>query len=192
MNQKQLEYQTQFWGDCINTYKEEEKHFVYGKLMGLQQSGDRFIIPNIRILDIGGGPVSLLLKCEGLSKGRVLDPIDFPDWTKDRYKSRGIDVTVGTGEDHVFEGYDEVWIYNTLGFVDDPKKLVENAFKSANTVRVFEWITLDKDKVRNQFSEDELNELFAITESDNGRVVDLKQKGCFGTVYYGVFKGLGK
>jgi len=192
MNQKQLEYQTQFWGDCINTYKEEEKHFVYGKLMGLQQSGDRFIIPNIRILDIGGGPVSLLLKCEGLSKGRVLDPIDFPDWTKDRYKSRGIDVTVGTGEDHVFEGYDEVWIYNTLGFVDDPSKLVENAFKSANTVRVFEWITLDKDKVRNQFSEDELNELFAITESDNGRVVDLKQKGCHGTAYYGVFKGLGK
>ena len=192
MNAKQLEYQTQYYGDCNNTFREEEKHFVYGKLMGLQQSGDRFILPNIRVLDIGGGPVSLLLKCDGLTKGRILDPIDFPDWTKDRYKSRGIDVTVGNGEDHVFEGYDEVWIYNMLGLVDDPNKLVENAFKSANTVRVFEWITLEKDRIRKQFTEDELNVLFAVTESDNGKIVELKQKGCFGTAYYGVFKGIRK
>ena len=192
MNAKQLEYLTQYYGNCNNTYKEEEKHYLYGKLMGLQLSGDRFILPNVRVLDIGGGPVSLLLKCEGLTKGRVLDPIDFPDWTKDRYKSCGIDVTIGIGEDHVFEGYDEVWIYNMLGFVDDPETLVENAFKSANKVRVFEWIEQDKDRLRKKFTEEYLNELFAVTEEENGKVVELKQKGCYGTAYYGVFEGIKK
>ena len=192
MNAKQLEYLTQYYGNCNNTYKEEEKHYLYGKLMGLQLSGDRFILPNVRVLDIGGGPVSLLLKCEGLTKGRVLDPIDFPDWTKDRYKSCGIDVTIGIGEDHVFEGYDEVWIYNMLGFVDDPETLVENAFKSANKVRVFEWIEQDKDRLRKKFTEEYLNELFAVPEEENGKVVELKQKGCYGTAYYGVFEGIKK
>lgn len=188
MNEQQLEHQTQFWGDCNNTFKEEEKHFVYGKLMGLKQQGDRFILPGIRVLDIGGGPVSLLLKCEGLVKGRVVDPIDFPDWTKDRYKTHGIDVTVGKGEDHVFEGYDEAWIYNMIGLADDPTKLIENAFKSAKVVRVFEWIKEDNNRVSRQFSEDEFNELFAVTSDLNGKVVELKQRGCYGKAYYGVFE----
>ena len=109
-----IENEIKFWGDCTNTYLEEEKHYVYGKLMGLTLQDGKFILPNIRVLDVGGGPVSLLLKCEGLLKGRVLDPIDYPDWTKDRYKAKKIDVTLGKGEDQVIPGYDEVWIYNMI------------------------------------------------------------------------------
>ena len=183
-----VESEIKFWGDCTNTYLEEEKHYVYGKLMGLTLQDGKFILPNIRVLDVGGGPVSLLLKCEGLLKGRVLDPIDYPDWTKDRYKAKRIDVTLGKGEDQVIPGYDEVWIYNMIGLVDDKETLVKNAFESAPIVRVFEWIDLQGDRNREKLSEEYLNDLFSQKTDNYGKVVELKLKGCFGKAFYGVFE----
>ena len=29
-----LEFEQGFWGDCCNTFGEDQKHFIYGNLMG--------------------------------------------------------------------------------------------------------------------------------------------------------------
>lgn len=180
MNQKEYDKQVKIWGDCTNTYEEETKQYVYGKLMGLQQRGPKFILKDTKVLDIGGGPVSLLLKCEGLSRCRVVDTIDFPDWTKDRYKSKGIDVTVGSIEDNPFSNYDEAWLCNVLDCVEDMQQVVNIALQAAPTVRVFQWLTDD-------LTDDDINVLFTDTTTGNGNIVELKQRGCYGVAYYAVY-----
>lgn len=138
-------------GNCTNTYNEERKQFVYAEHMGIELIRDvdgapvALKRPANRILDIGGGPVSMLLKCDGLGYGAVVNPIDYPGWTKTRYFAAGIQPYVARGEDiHELELglFDEVWIYNCLQHVDNPSAILKNAMAHAPTVRLFEWIDI--------------------------------------------------
>ena len=38
----------------------------------------------------------MLLKCNGLKSGLVVDPIEYPKWTRDRYGCMGIGVQIMT------------------------------------------------------------------------------------------------
>ena len=87
-------FEQQYWGNCCNTFDEDQKHYVYGRLMNLSRDGYHFNVFGSSILDIGGGPSSMLLKCKNLSEGKVVDPISYPQWTKDRYQSMNISVSV--------------------------------------------------------------------------------------------------
>ena len=116
-------FERTWWGNCCNTYGEETKQYVYANLMEIKRAYNSFVLPNISVLDIGGGPVSMMLKCSGLKRGLVVDPINYPQWTKDRYKLANIDVKVQSGEDVTETGFDEVWIYNCLQHTIDPEKL---------------------------------------------------------------------
>ena len=102
-----------YFGNCVNTFYEEQKHYVYAKLMGLKEAfGKIQLKAPTRVLDIGGGPVSLMLKCKNLESGTVCDPIEFPGWTIERYSSIGIDVICEKAEYAEFtKDYNEVWIY---------------------------------------------------------------------------------
>jgi hypothetical protein len=81
--------------------------------MGLKQVGYSFDVAGARIIDIGGGPTSILLKTINLSpRSLVVDPLEYPMWTYERYSEKGIDSLICRGEDIFEEGYDEAWIYN--------------------------------------------------------------------------------
>ncbi|MGA1048491.1 MAG: hypothetical protein ACO3UU_10790, partial [Minisyncoccia bacterium] len=43
------------------------------------------------ILDVGGGPYSILLKCINYKKAKIIDPCKFPEWIYQRYKSKNIE-----------------------------------------------------------------------------------------------------
>jgi hypothetical protein len=61
-----------------------------------------------KIADIGGGPVSMLLKSAGLGAGSVVvDPLGYPDWVLSRYAAKGIQYVQMRGEDWQEEGFDE-------------------------------------------------------------------------------------
>ena len=86
------EWEKQWWGTCQNTYGEEEKQVVCATKMGLRFFHDGKGPYNIdmhgsSVLDIGGGPCSLLLKCVNV-KGKVADPLllGFPHWILERYE----------------------------------------------------------------------------------------------------------
>jgi len=144
------EHECNWWGNCTNTADEEAKQDDYAKYMGL----DQYRIPGVlglnldlqgkSVLDIGGGPVSMLLKCRNKGYCVVLDPCKFPDWVMTRYKDAGINFINRMAED-IGNGwnekiFDEIWIYNVLQHTCDPEKVLEVAKRYGKTIRIFEWI----------------------------------------------------
>lgn len=181
-----LQFEKEFWGDCCNTFGEDQKHYIYGNLMGL--SGDShfsYDAQNKKILDIGGGPASILLKTYNLAKGKVCDPIDYPQWTKDRYAYKNIDVQVIGGEDIDETGWDEVWIYNVMQHCEDPEKIIKNALRAAKVLRIFEWIDIPSHEGHPHMLTQKLLEDCIGQTGDVKRL--LGQNGCYGKCFYGNF-----
>lgn len=178
-----LAFESRFWGDCanINTYNEETKQFVYARLMGLAS----FDAGGKRILDIGGGPVSMMLKMKNLKEGKVVDPLRYPDWTVERYKAKNIAVEVISGEDIDETGFDEAWIYNCLQHVVDPELVIKNARRAAPVLRIFEWIDVQPYIGHpHLLTETGLNEWLG----RSGKTIELNESGCIGRAFYGCFE----
>jgi len=158
--QKHNGWEEQWWADCVNTYDEQVKQQVYAERMKLIQfakytsefeyngvkygkGNTYFDMQGKSILDIGGGPVSLLLRCKNFKRAVVLDPCNYPEWVKDRYKAAGIELIKKCAEDSVIiDWFDEVWIYNVLQHVKDPLEVVRFAKRSGNKVRVCEPLNI--------------------------------------------------
>ena len=153
--------------------------------MGLKQDHYSFILTNTNILDIGGGPSSMLLKCPNLQRGRIVDPIHYPEWTLDRYHSMNIEVKHQKGEESEESGWDEVWIYNCLQHTEDPKELIRRAKLSARVLRIFEWVNIPPhDGHPIELTKEYLDDCIQISGSET---CQLSEQGCYGTAYYGVF-----
>jgi len=179
-------FEKDYWGTCCNTFDEDQKQYVYARLMGLQQRHWSIVVPEgTSVLDIGGGPTSMLLKTTGLSHGKVVDPIEYPQWTRDRYKMMNIEVDVKTGEDVTDLWWDEVWIYNYMQHAIDPGLIIDNAKRAAKVLRLFEWIDIPAhDGHPHELTEKALNKWIGAT----GGVTTLGESGCYGKAYFGVFE----
>lgn len=192
--QDEQHFESDWWGNCVNTYWEETKQLVYAKKMGLQalmKEGKYpvFDLHNISVLDIGGGPVSLLLKCINFN-GMVVDPCDYPEWIVKRYNELNINYVKSKGENiDLFKSpmlFDEAWIYNVLQHVDDPQKIIENAIKVSKIIRIFEWVDNGVSPGHpHDLKESKLNEWLG----GIGKVEQLNESGCRGKAYFGIFKG---
>ena len=141
-----------FWGDCGNTLGEEMKQLVYAKYLGLEFYHDG-ISPyyldfhDEPALDVGGGPVSLLLKARRQSAQLdVADPCAYPMWTMMRYHEAGIRFLKQRGEDLTEltpNYYGTVLMYNVLQHTESPQDIFTNiyrALKPGGTFRFFDWI----------------------------------------------------
>jgi len=183
-----------WWGDCINTFGEETKQITYASRMGVPLVDDgsgKWPIYDARgasVADIGGGPVSMLLKAAHLSESQpsvVVDPGKYPDWTADRYAAAGVDLDRSAGEDFTPEvDYDEAWIYNCLQHTQDPERIVANARAASRTIRIFEWINLPPSLGHPQtLTEPDLNRWLG----GSGKCEYMNENGCIGLAYFGVF-----
>jgi hypothetical protein len=176
-----------YWGNCANTFYEDQKHYVYAKYMALDITWTYFDVHGRSIVDIGGGPTSMLLKCRGLGKGLVVDPLQYPYWTFKRYTHCGIDVSICRGEDFTDPPmkFDEAWIYNCLQHVDDARLIIQNAKNAANRIRIFEWVDIPPhDGHPIELTKDFLDDCLG----GEGSVIELAESGCYGRAYYGVFE----
>lgn len=137
-------WEKSWWLSCANTFQEESKQIEYAKRMGLVVTGSAERYPiidfhNQTVVDVGGGPVSLLLKGINL-KGTVVDPLDIPQWCKDRYKAAGIEFIQQKAEDYCEGHYDIGLIYNCLQHTENPKKIIENMKKMCGVIYIHEWL----------------------------------------------------
>lgn len=182
-----------WWSDCANTWHEEEKQFVYAKRMGLQANWScahppTYDLGGRSVIDIGGGPVSLLLKTINLGRAVVADPGQWPEWVIQRYTAHGIEYWRTNGEDIDGYTFDEVWIYNVLQHVIDPELVIQRsrALVPEGVIRIFEWIEIDPYAGHpHRLEREVLDEWLGAT----GFVVDLNERGAVGRAYYGVFRG---
>lgn len=190
------DFESKFWGNCTNTYGEETKQLIYAKYMGLsffhggKADGPYAInMTGKRVIDIGGGPVSLLLKCRGLKNAVVVDPLVWPQWVYERYEDAGIICMPMPGEEAIprrVGTFDECWIYNVLQHVTDPSIILRNARALATTIRLFEWIeTPPHPGHPHNIKADLIDSVLG----KGGQRVYLNESGCVGHAYYGVWHG---
>lgn len=140
-------HSTHAWGNCMGAevWSEFCKQETYAQ--GMQLFKDygindtlEFDMKGKSVLDIGGGPVSMTLRCTNASKLLVVDPCSWPASVHRRYKNYGIELTKICGEDYTGAKFDEVWIYNVLRYVRDPERVVKNAFAHGHVLRVFDFV----------------------------------------------------
>ncbi len=184
------DFEAAYWGDCCNTFDEEQKHYVYAKCMSLPRVGYGFDAKGKRVLDIGGGPVSMLLKTVNLRHGTVVDPLAgrYPQWVDDRYSCKEIALVNLCGED-LPKGnlgpYDEVWIYNCLQHTDDPGRIIANAKALAPVLRMFEWVDIPAHDGHPHMLTQATLEAWI---GQPGTVSSVAESGCYGRAFYGCWE----
>lgn len=190
MWKRATQWEEAWWGNCVNTYGEQEKQILYAQKMGLEfvhdgKSPYNIVIAGENILDIGCGPTSLLLKCVDFNQAVGVDPIRFPAWVLERYKAAHIKFVQKKAEEYFAHGFDEAWIYNVLQHTENPQAVIKNAQLAAKVIRLFEWIDTPTNT----------GHLHTLTQETldrwlggNGKVEQLNGQGnCFGKAYYGIF-----
>jgi glycosyltransferase involved in cell wall biosynthesis len=187
---KAQEYETRFWSNeglglgATNSYHEELKQFLYAERMGITvDMWHRIDLQSKSVLDVGGGPSSLLLKTFN-GKRKVIDPLAMPEWAIARYKDAGIEFEKKKAEEMDEHGWDEVWIYNVLQHVQDPVKVIEKVKQVGKIVRVFEFLERPADEGHpHVLTEEMLNGAFGRTGTATGMANPI-----VGKVYYGIFE----
>jgi hypothetical protein len=187
---KEQEFEKKWWGNCTNTYNEETKQITYATHMGLVPTEINGQYPwynayGCSVIDIGGGPTSMLLKTINAPKRMVIDPCPYPEWVEDRYGAAGIYWFQAPGEEDLKLSYDEVWIYNCLQHTQDPEKIIYNAKQYAKeTIRIFEWIDVPAHEGHpHELTEADLNKWIGGVGSKGW----VNENNCVGMAYYGEF-----
>jgi FkbM family methyltransferase len=186
-------WESKWWEEmCINSLNEELKQLVYAGKMGLdkvpnEKTPYRYDVHGKSVLDVGSGPVSILLKCANYKKAKAIDPIKFPLWVCERYKAAGVEYECVAAEVMNESEWDEVWIYNVLQHVRDPKEVIRKAKAAGRLVRLFEWVDLLPCPGHPwMLTEVNLNEWL----KGEGKV-EVVAGACSGKAYFGIFKGDG-
>ena len=145
-----------YWGNCLGmrAWGEFVKQEMYGREMGVfddyGDNGGELDMRGKSVLDVGGGPVSMTLRCYNAHMLVVVDPINWPASVYRRYRRHDISFVRAPGEELPSGGlYDEVWIYNVLQHVQDPLKVLANARQhikeDGGVLRIFEWLWIPAD-----------------------------------------------
>lgn len=174
-------------GNCVNEFYEEQKQLEYAPKMGLfvrwDSQGPHIDCHGETICDVGGGPVSLLLKTLNAGRKMVIDPGDYPGWIRARYTAAGIDYQKQKAEElDTTLAFDEVWSYNLLQHTENPEEIVRRMRKIAKIIRVYDWLEVGVAPGHPQnLHEVDMNRWFG----GEGKV----EKGRVGYSYSGIFKG---
>jgi 2-polyprenyl-3-methyl-5-hydroxy-6-metoxy-1,4-benzoquinol methylase len=157
--QEAQKHEKQYWGTCqgMTAWGEFCKGEMYGREMRLFEDygtlNGELYMPGKTVLDVGGGPISMTLRCIGAKRLVVADPCEWPPSVHRRYANYKIEFIQAPGEalgsQHLGNAlFDEVWLYNVLQHVQDPAKVVANAVACVSphgVLRIFEWLYIPAD-----------------------------------------------
>lgn len=190
---KAQNWESHWWSTCVNTFDEELKQKVYARELDLTfekfDNGSYINMVDQSVLDVGGGPVSLLLKTKTLGSRKVIDPALYPQWTLDRYRAAGINFEQVAAEKMDEHGFDEVWMYNVLEHVSNPQEICNRVKSAGKIIRVFEWINTGRNLAHpHSFNAQQLNDL--LIDNPEDAIVKIKQfdgaDGCSGEAWIAI------
>ena len=190
-------HEAKYWGGCYNaaTFNEIQKQYVYAREMGLESFADAhgdFDLQNKSILDVGGGPWSMLLRSYNYRRAVVADPLPCPPSVLRRYKNYGINFQALPGEElDTDDHFDEVWIYNVLQHVMDPAEIIRRVQKLATRVRIFEWVYIPTDTCHPHLLTPEgLLNWFSGSRIEHIGIKQLNEQQCVGQAFIGIFSNV--
>lgn len=191
--QDATEWERNWWGDCANSFNEEAKQYIYAKYMGLGEFATNWYgrrgwdFGDKKVIDIGGGPCSILLKSKATIR-LVVDPCAYPSWVVRRYIECGVEFENRKAEDEYIRGhatFDLALIYNCLQHTENPALIIANVKRIAKELRIFEWVDTGlSDGHLHDLTEENLNEWIGVGE---GKVMDLNEGPVVGKAYFGIF-----
>lgn len=130
---------------------EQEKQVTYAGLLQFPAAEDPELLAQgvlydfgeKRILDVGCGPVSLLLRSK-VGTGVGVDPIDYGPELEAAYHARGLQRIIGPAERLTVPDrpFDEGWCYNCLQHVMDPAVILAYLGAHCERIRLFEWLDI--------------------------------------------------
>lgn len=174
---------------------EQLKQLTYAKYLQLDFTHDGnspYVInkEGLDILDVGGGPVSLLLKTKADNKV-VIDPCEFDRWVLDRYIANNIRYNKNDAESMKYTGkFDEVWLYNVLQHTEDPAKIFDNVYKAlkkGGTFRFLDWVDTQVNVAHpTTLTAEQINQWVEKYEQPLIKV-NINENNATGTIVYGVF-----
>lgn len=141
-------YELSAWGSHISEESKKNegiKQNIYIKHMGVVDEYTYDLnLNNKSVIDIGGGPISILLRCSNFKKAVVVEPLFYSIDVELEYKSKSIDLWKMPAENLITtEHFDEVWIYNCLQHTMSPSKILKSVNQLGDIVRIFEWIDIE-------------------------------------------------
>ncbi len=142
-------YERKDWGSDIYLVpenREVQKQVHYASLMKLSKdlNYQHIDLSQKSVLDVGCGPVSMLLRSSNFKRAVGVEPLDYGKDVDEAYKSKNVDLLKIPAEKMNFKNqeFDEVWMYNVLQHVYDPLLVLEKIMKSGKTLRIFEWVDI--------------------------------------------------
>lgn len=178
--------------NCANSYNEETKQYSYASKMGL----DKYLINyygikswdfgDKAVVDVGGGPYSMLLKSKAVSM-TVVDPCDYPNWVKVRYKECGVEyLQIPAEEMHFSTPVDIMLCYNVLQHTINPEEICKRMKLYAKQIHFFDWVDTPKAPGHpHTLTKNNLDQWLG----GSGKVEQFAGNGLHGKGYYGVFTG---
>lgn len=148
-------WEKESWGSDIYvtpTNGEVRKQNSYAVYMGLSEPEDQLTLSaseglnidlgNKSVLDVGCGPVSMLLRSSNFSRAVGVEPLDYGSDVNQAYSNQGIELMRIPAEEMSFSAleFDEVWMYNVLQHTYDPEAILQNIKGVGKVLRIFEWI----------------------------------------------------
>lgn len=197
-NQSAQEWEKTWWESCnFNTFGEEAKQITYAHRMCLVNEPREgkwpvYDLSGKSVIDLGGGPVSMLLKTVNGTDLTVVDPCPYPEWVAARYEHAGIHWVQRNAEsfygnrsgDPQTDIWDECWQYNVAQHVIDPEAVIAAAKRCAKVLRIFEWIETPTNVGHpHTLHADELNKWIG----GDGSVGYINENGAIGLAYWGCF-----
>lgn len=180
----------------FNTLNEELKQRNYAHFMGLDRLLTNFYgiqtwdFGDKSVVDVGGGEVSMLLKSKAKKK-TVIDPCNYPEWVKMRYKEAGIEFLNIKAENFNYnyvedERFDVGLIYNCLQHTEFPELILKNMRERCNVIHIFEWVNSG---ISEGHIHDLQPDLLDKWLGGIGKTEYINANPTVGNAYYGIFKG---
>jgi hypothetical protein len=117
----------------LSNYKESYRQ--YFKWLGIEHN-----LNGKKIIEIGCANIPALHFCTNYT-GVIIEPLPS-DILQSLVKDMPVTLIKDPAEYVDLSGYDEVWLFNVLQHVIDPKLLVENMKKIAKCIRYFEPVNM--------------------------------------------------
>ena len=148
-------FEKECWGNDIflsDENGEQIKQNQYAIEMDIIKSDSEFPIDlkGKSVVDIGCGPISLLLRSKNFERAVGVEPLFYSDKVDDEYSKRNVELLRIPAEDINVDSignFDEVWMYNCLQHVMSPSEIIDKIQKIGNKIRIFEWINIEAHEV---------------------------------------------